>query len=64
VDLSDLGALATYYGQGQAAAYAEFSSLTGVEVPEPASMAFIAVAAMLVHVSRRSRHTTTGRVCH
>jgi probable HAF family extracellular repeat protein len=41
VDLADLGTLATNYGSGRAAAYAEFSALTGVEVPEPSGLAVV-----------------------
>jgi hypothetical protein len=45
VDLSDLGTLATNYSGGQAQAYSEFSALTGVEVPEPAGLASLALLA-------------------
>jgi hypothetical protein len=55
VDLSDLGTLATNYGAGQAAAYAEFSALTGVEVPEPATVGILAAAAAGTLVNRRQR---------
>jgi hypothetical protein len=44
VDLNDLGSLATHYGAGQAQAYADFQSLTGV--PEPAGTAAWAILAI------------------
>jgi len=37
VDLSDLSSLASHYGTGQAQAFADFQSLAGINVPEPAA---------------------------
>lgn len=57
VDLSDLGALATHYAAGQAQAFADFQSLTGV--PEPA-MGVSALA--LIGLSFAVRRRTCNRV--
>jgi hypothetical protein len=49
VDLSDLSTLATYYGNGSAEAFAAFQSL----VPEPACIALLPLAGMVLTRRRR-----------
>lgn len=53
VDLSDLGQLATNYGAGQAQAFADFASLTGVNVPEPSLLMTLAVGLVVPSMARR-----------
>jgi hypothetical protein len=51
VDLSDLGTLATFYGSGEAQAYADFQALA---VPEPAA-AWLVLAGVAVRCRRAPR---------
>jgi hypothetical protein len=56
VDLVDLSQLAANYGGGQALAFADFETLTGINVPEPASGAGgVALVAFAIAAGNRRR---------